>query len=93
MVEFLREQKRQGRTLILATGADEKLASEINGELGLFDGVMASDGHVNMIGENKRERLIASFGLQGFDYIGNDRREVELVRGAARIVDRPRPRL
>jgi len=75
VVEFLREQKQQGRSLILATGADVKLAAAINGELGLFDGVMASDGHIDLIGKNKRERLIASFGLQGFDYVGNDRRD------------------
>lgn len=82
VVEFLREQKMQGRPLILATGADEKLAAEINGELGLFDAVMASDGRINLIGENKRERLVTSFGPQGFDYIGNDRRDA--VWGAAR---------
>src|ERR1700733_13711817 len=63
LVEFLRDQKRLGRSLILATGADEKLATEINRDLGLFDEVMASDGHINLVGRHKRERLIATFGL------------------------------
>jgi 4-hydroxybenzoate polyprenyltransferase len=86
VVEFLREQKRQGRSLILATGADQKLATEINGELGLFDAVLASDGHTNLVGKDKRERLIASFGLRGFDYIGNDRRDVDIWCAARRAL-------
>ncbi len=86
LVEFLRDQKRLGRSLILATGADEKLATEINRELGLFDEVMASDGHINLVGRRKRERLIATFGLRGFDYIGNDRRDVEIWCAARRAL-------
>ena len=86
LVEFLRDQKRRGRSLILATGADEKLATEINREFGLFDEVMASDGHINLVGRKKRERLIATFGLHGFDYLGNDRREVEIGCAARRAL-------
>jgi 4-hydroxybenzoate polyprenyltransferase len=86
LVEFLRDQKRMGRSLILATGADEKLATEINRELGLFDEVMASDGHINLVGRQKRERLIATFGLRGFDYLGNDRRDVEIGCAARRAL-------
>ena len=86
LVEFLRDQKRLGRSLILATGADEKLATEINRELGLFDEVMASDGHIDLVGRRKRERLIATFGLRGFDYVGNDRRDVEIWCAARRAL-------
>jgi 4-hydroxybenzoate polyprenyltransferase len=86
VVEFLRDQKRLGRPLILATGADEKLATEINRELGLFDEVMASDGHINLVGRDKRERLIATFGLCGFDYFGNDRRDVGIWCAARRAL-------
>ncbi len=40
-------------------------------EVGLFDEILASDGHVHLSGERKRDRLIAEFGQTGFDYIGN----------------------
>jgi 4-hydroxybenzoate polyprenyltransferase len=75
LVEFLREQKRLGRALVIATAADDKLAREINVEVGLFGQIFASDGAVNLSGERKRDRLVAAFGRRGFDYIGNDARD------------------
>lgn len=71
LLEFLREQKRLGRSLILATAADERVARAINSEVALFDQIFASDGAVNLRGERKRDRLVAAFGSRGFDYIGN----------------------
>src|SRR5208282_1491585 len=75
LVEFLREQKGRGRRLILATGADERLAREVGQEVGLFGGVLASDGQINLSGARKRDRLVAEFGLRGFDYAGNSARD------------------
>jgi 4-hydroxybenzoate polyprenyltransferase len=86
LLEFLREQKRLGRSLILATAADDKVAREINAELGLFDQVFASDGAVNLSGERNRDRLVAAFGLKGFDYIGNNTRDDSVWRAARRAL-------
>ena len=71
VLAYLRAQKDLGRPLILATAADEKLAREVDREVGLFDEILASDGHVHLSGKRKRDRLVAEFGQQGFDYIGN----------------------
>jgi 4-hydroxybenzoate polyprenyltransferase len=86
LLEFLRAQKRLGRSLILATATDDKVAREINLEVGLFDQVFASDGAVNLSGERKRDRLVAAFGLKGFDYIGNDARDDGVWRAARRAL-------
>lgn len=72
LVEYLRAQKRSGRRLVLATGADIRVARAVAEGLGLFDTVLASDGATNLTGERKREHLIAQFGRGGFDYIGNE---------------------
>jgi 4-hydroxybenzoate polyprenyltransferase len=94
LLEFLREQKRLGRTLILATGADEKLAREVDREVGLFDDVKASDGIVDLSGERKRDRLVADFGPRGFDYIGHDGRDYEVWCSARRaLLASPSPHL
>jgi 4-hydroxybenzoate polyprenyltransferase len=82
LLQFLREQKRLGRSLILATAADDKVAREVNAVVGLFDQILASDGAVNLTGERKRDRLVAAFGLRGFDYIGNDARDGSVWRAA-----------
>lgn len=71
VVSFLRTQKRAGRTLILATAADEAIAQAVAGDLGLFDRVFGSDGVTNLKGERKRDQLVDAFGSRGFDYLGN----------------------
>ncbi|MGO9935918.1 MAG: UbiA family prenyltransferase [Steroidobacteraceae bacterium] len=94
LMEFLREQKGRGRRLILATGADERLAREVGQEVGLFEEVLASDGQINLSGARKRDRLVAEFGLRGFDYVGNSAGDY-LVWSAARraLLVSPTPRL
>ena len=66
LLGYLREQKALGRAVILATAADEKLAREIGRDVGLFDEILASDGHTNLTGKSKRDRLIAKFGVTRF---------------------------
>jgi 4-hydroxybenzoate polyprenyltransferase len=86
LVEFLRQQKILGRTLVLATAADSKVAQQINLELGLFDQVFASDGVINLSGQRKCVRLVEVFGPKGFDYIGNDACDVSVWCAARRAL-------
>jgi len=86
LLEFLRQEKRRERTLVLATGADERVAHRIAARLGLFDQVFASDGRVNMTGHVKRGRLVAAFGWRGFDYAGNSARDLPVWSAARRAL-------
>ena len=70
-VEFLREEQRQGRSLVLATAADEKLARQVAQHVGVFNEVLASDGQRNLRGGNKVRLLAERFGARNFDYAGN----------------------
>lgn len=83
LIGYLRAEKARGRRLILATGADMAAARAVADELGLFDEVLASDGDDNLSGTTKRDRLVAAFGLHGFDYAGNGRADSPAF-GAAR---------
>jgi len=71
VLDFLREQKRQGRIIILATASDSRPAQQVADHLGLFDEVIASDGKTNVRGRNKGALLAQRFGVRGFDYAGN----------------------
>jgi 4-hydroxybenzoate polyprenyltransferase/phosphoserine phosphatase len=71
VIDWLRREKQQGRKLILATASHDKLAQQAADYLGCFDDVMATDGEHNLIGRNKRDALIARYGEQGFDYLGD----------------------
>lgn len=76
--------RREGRRLVLATGADANVARAVASELGLFDAVLASDGQHNLSGAAKRDRLVAEFGARGFDYVGNSRRDLPVWAAARR---------
>ena len=90
----LRNLHEQGRRLILATAADERIARQIADYLQLFDTILASDGITNLGGVRKRDRLIDEFGERGFDYAGNGRDDL-MVWAAARnaIVVSSRPKI
>lgn len=71
LLDWLKLQKKAGRTLILCTASDRSVAESIAEHLGIFDEVMASDGAVNLAGQYKAEALVQRFGKGGFDYAGN----------------------
>ena len=71
VLKFIEDQHRQGRAIYLATGADGALAERVAAHLGIFAGVIASDGSTNMIGSHKLAGLRQRFSE--FDYIGNAR--------------------
>src|SRR5579872_6697435 len=55
VLDFLAEQKRNGRMLVLATATDALWARPIAEHLQLFDDVLASDGERNLKGRHKLE--------------------------------------
>ena len=83
LMVYLRQQAATGRTLVLATGADQHLAERVAQHLGFFDAVLASDGTTNLTGKKKLRLLEERFGAQGFDYIGNSHTDVPLLCAAA----------
>jgi 4-hydroxybenzoate polyprenyltransferase len=89
LLEYLREERERGRRIYLATAADAGLAQKIADHLGLFDGVLASDGHLNLAGENKLAAFQREFP-EGFTYIGNAMPDRHLLRASvAPIVANP----
>jgi len=82
LIEFLEAERGEGRKVYLATGADQTLARRIADHLGLFDGVLASDGTTNLTGGNKLEGLRQQFGEAGYDYVGNAGPDVPLLQHA-----------
>jgi 4-hydroxybenzoate polyprenyltransferase len=85
LVDYLREQKLAGRTILLVTAADKTLAQSVAAHLGFFDEVIASDDRVNLRSEAKAAALVSRFGERGFDYAGDSAADVPVwshARGA-----------
>jgi phosphoserine phosphatase len=83
LLAFLREQRRAGRELVLATGADRSIAEAVAAHLDLFDAVLASDGVTNLTGRRKLAGIRARFGNAPFTYVGNSRTDLLVWCGAA----------
>jgi len=94
LLDYLHTEHAKGRSIILATASDRQLANQVADHLKLFDLVVASDGHTNLSGERKRRRLVEQFGERGFDYVGNESRDLAVWSSARKaIVVNPNPRL
>jgi phosphoserine phosphatase len=78
LLAYLRQQHAEGRQIYLATAADGALAERVAAYLGLFNGVLASDGAKNLAGGNKLAAFQEHFG-ENFSYIGNARPDVPIL--------------
>jgi 4-hydroxybenzoate polyprenyltransferase len=79
LLHYLQAERTKGRDIYLATGADVRLARRVADHLGIFSGVLGSDGTTNLTGRNKLDRLRSQFPDGVFDYIGNDTPDLPLL--------------
>lgn len=86
LLDWLKQQREQGRSLVLCTASDTCIATAIAEHLGIFDEVMASDGTINLAGTFKAEMLEQRYGRAGFDYVGNSRADLAVWQVARRAV-------
>jgi 4-hydroxybenzoate polyprenyltransferase/phosphoserine phosphatase len=84
LIEWLREARAAGRTLVLATASHERFATGIAEHLGIFDRVFASNESVNLSAHRKRDALVAAYGEKGFDYVGNSHDDISVWQAADR---------
>jgi 4-hydroxybenzoate polyprenyltransferase/phosphoserine phosphatase len=86
LVEWLRAEKARGRSIVLATASDRRLANAVAAHLGLFHAVIASHDGTNLKGAAKAQRLADRFGERGFCYVGNDAADLAVWRRAGGAV-------
>lgn len=86
LVTWLYAQKESGRPLWLVTASDHRLAQSVADHVGLFDGVLASNGQTNLAGGNKAAELVRKFWEKGFDYAGNHRVDLKVWAHARKAI-------
>ena len=79
LLQYLEQQRSTGRPIYLATAADEATARRVADHLGLFVGVLASNGTLNLSGNNKLAAFHQRFG-DDFTYIGNALPDLPLLQ-------------
>ena len=81
VVAEMETAKDEGREVWLASGSDALAVASLAKRFAA-DGVLASDGRTNLTGQVKAQALVARFGERGFDYIGNERKDLAVWRHA-----------
>ena len=74
-----------GRAVWLASASDELVVAPLAASIGAT-GCLASDGSTNLAGPAKAAVLVERFGEGGFDYIGDERRDLAVWRHARRVI-------
>ena len=81
VLEEIAAAQAAGRPVWLASGSDELAVAPL-AERVAATGYFASDGRTNLVGQEKAALLSERFGQRGFDYIGNERRDLAVWREA-----------
>ena len=84
LITYLKQKKRDGYSIFLATGSTKTYAETIAKHLDVFDGVFASDEHTNLIGKTKAEKLSKTFGK--FIYMGNSIDDIQVWEKSTKSV-------
>lgn len=71
VIDLVLEARRRGVATMLATAADRRIADAVAEHLGLFDAVLATDGHANLKGARKRDAIRARIGAACCAYVGD----------------------
>lgn len=89
-VQFLRDEHARGRTLVLASAADERIGQRVADHLGVFNAVLGtSDGERNLSRTNKREAIAAharALGHERWAYAGNSADDLAVWEGASQAI-------
>jgi len=80
LLHFLEQERKNGRAIYLTTGAEQTLAERVAAHLGLFKGVLATNGDTNLTASRKLQRVQQDFAA--FDYVGNSRADLVLLTHA-----------
>ena len=86
VLQCVREARAAGRPVYLASASHERLVGPIAEHLGLFDGWFATDEVTNCAGRVKAQILVDAFGDKNFDYIGNDKADLDVWPHAAKAL-------
>ena len=84
VLDAIRKARAAGRKVILCTGANYRYAQAVADHLKLFDDVIASSASNNLTGTKKQQALTEQFGKGGYDYIGNDSKDIPAFLHARR---------
>jgi 4-hydroxybenzoate polyprenyltransferase/phosphoserine phosphatase len=86
VLTLVRDAQAEGRPVYLASGGAHRHVAAIAEQLGGLTDIYTSGDESSMTGRAKADRLVAAFGAGGFDYIGNEARDLAVWQRARRAI-------
>lgn len=86
LLDWLKQERAQGRQIVLCTASHQDVAHAVSDHLGLFDGLISTNASTNMSRDNKRQALDQAFGAGHWIYAGNSNDDLAVWRGAQAAV-------
>lgn len=84
---FLKEQKRQGRTLWLVSASPQEWVDQVGIQLpGLFDQIHGSHAGINLKGAQKAQFLVQKLGAEPFTYVGDSLADWPVFKQAQQVI-------
>jgi 4-hydroxybenzoate polyprenyltransferase/phosphoserine phosphatase len=98
ILAMIKDARALGRQVHLASASNGRYVQSVADHLGLFDGWFASTDTENLSSTTKARRLVEAFGEGGFEYVGNDYKDlpvwaVACKRTAVRVAHRVKSKL
>lgn len=85
-LKYLHNEAESGRTLVLATATNRKLAQMVVHHLGFFNNILASDEKINLSGESKLKAILDECGESQFDYAANAKIDLNIFLHAREVI-------
>lgn len=86
VLSYINEQRESGRTIVLATASDYRIAEKIAEHLNIFDLVLSSKNDINLNAEVKAKTLVELYGEKQFDYMGNSLDDIAVWQSARKAI-------
>lgn len=86
LLEWLFFEKKQGRAIILCSGAPKDVVKAVFEEFKIFSEYHSSTPTCNLTGKNKAKLLVSKYGPLNFDYVGNSSDDCHVWREARRCI-------
>jgi 4-hydroxybenzoate polyprenyltransferase/phosphoserine phosphatase len=86
VLALIRDAQADGRPVYLASASDRRYVEELAERIGGIAGVFGTDAEANLTGVAKAERLVAVFGVEGYDYVGDTLVDFAVWRSARKAL-------
>jgi len=86
VIDYLEQQFEQGRKIILLTGSWVDIGTRVANQFAFINDVIATDHEKNMTGHAKAQVAREIWGDRLFDYLGNEKKDLQVWKHARRAI-------